>query len=105
MTASARAPAAAVLVGDGVFAEETQPLKRKGRVGCAVHLVAGSTTSPVLTQIARKRSLNTGSCAHAESVCSYSAGDTRCGVLATKRGRDEELYDVQSSPYKCHLIH
>ena len=39
----------------------------------AVHLVAGSTTSLVFPPIACKRSLKTGSCSHAESVCSYGA--------------------------------
>jgi len=38
---------------------------------CAVHLVAGSNTRLDFPQIARKRSLKTGSCSHAGSVCSY----------------------------------
>jgi len=67
------------------------PPRRTPRgTGCApsaVHLVAGSTTSPVLAQIARKRSLKTGSCSHAGSVFSYPVQKTRCGVLATRLGR------------------
>ena len=55
---------------------------------CAVHLVAGSTTSPFFPQIARKCSLKTGSCSHAGSVCSYPVQKTRCGLVATKLGRD-----------------
>jgi len=67
----------------------TQVTGWRGTAGhSAVHLVAGSTTSPVLAQIARKRSLKTGSCSHAGSVCSYPVQQTRCGVLATRLGRD-----------------
>ena len=54
----------------------------------AVHLGAGSTTTPVLAQIASKRSLKTGSCSHDGSVCSYPVQKTRCGVLVTRLGSD-----------------
>jgi len=53
-------------------------------LGSALHLVAESTTSPVLAQITRKRSLKTGSCSRAGSVLSYPVQKTRCGVLATR---------------------
>jgi len=71
----------------------------------AAHLVAGSTTSLVFPQIARKRSLKTGSCSHARSVCSYLDEKTGCGALVTRFERDWELDEVRSSSCKCDLMH
>jgi len=42
----------------------------------------------VFPKIARQRSLKTGSCSHAGSVCSYPDQKTRCGAVATRLGRD-----------------
>jgi len=73
----------------------------------AVHLIAGSTTSPFFPRIARTRSLKTGAASYTKfsSVSSYPVQKTRCGVVTTRLGRDQELYEVCSSSYQCDLIH
>ena len=75
------------LVSSSIHAPATRT-SRPTIAPSAVHLVAGSTTSLVFPQIARKRSLKTGSCSHARSVCSYPDEKTRCGALATRLGLD-----------------